>query len=69
MVTAILEKEQEKKERQKALEDMATIMNHLDIRSILLLQGGAHMLLARQQAEKKREKNLARRVADKEGSR
>lgn len=69
MVTAILEKEQEKKERQKALEDMAVIMNHLDIRSILLLQGGAHMLLARQQAEKKREKNLARRVADKEGSR
>lgn len=69
MATAILEKEQEKKERQKALEDMAVIMNHLDIRSILLLQGGAHMLLARQQAEKKREKNLARRVADKEGSR
>lgn len=69
MVTAILEKEQEKKERQKALEDMAVIMNHLDIRSILLLQGGAHMLLARQQAEKKREKNLTRRVADKEGSR
>lgn len=50
---AVLEKEKQKEQedRQEAMRYMISIINKLDYKSMMQLQGGAHMLLARQQLE------------------
>ncbi len=55
-MTAVLEKQkqQEQEDKKEAMRYMVSIMNKLDYGSMMQLQGGAHMLLARQQLEEKK---------------